>query len=298
MKGLVRLLLCLAALGLASEPASHAKDYLVQLRGVVDVEGLRAALLELDYALTGPASDRRAITRLMHEGEVLEPETGRSPKVELVAVDAPHMRIKVRENGAEYTYAIPSGPVSLPGTNRLALANASITDAIDLLSLLTDRIVLFHPNNQTMGRSIQCHWTNIVTTKLEAARAMENAFHGRDMETILKGNHFLILSPSAVTNEIARAWVGPAAGRPEVAPFAARNPAEAIAKYSELTGRKLAAGPSAPETWFYLRILNPLSKADAIHAIKTILDWGGCRVVDAKDNTFTLESTGAERRNP
>src|ERR1035438_4631104 len=94
MKGLVRLLLCLAALGLVSEPASHAKDYLVQLRGVVDVEGLRTALLELDYTLPGPASDRRAITRLMHEGEVLEPETGRSPKVELVAVDAPHMRIK------------------------------------------------------------------------------------------------------------------------------------------------------------------------------------------------------------
>jgi hypothetical protein len=232
------------------------------------------------------------------EGEVLEPETGRSPKVELLAVDAPHMRIRVRENGAEFTYAIPSGPVSWPGTNRLALANASITDAIDLLSLLTDRIVLFHPNNQTMTPEIQCHWTNIVTTKLEAARALENAFHGRDTVTILKGNHFLILSPSVLTNEITRAWASPVAGRPAVAPFAARNPAEAIAKYSQLTGRSLTAGQSAPEAWFYLRTLQPVSKAEAVHAIKTILDWGGCRVVDGKDNTFTLASPGAVPRNP
>src|SRR5262249_8948275 len=157
--------------------------------------------------------------------------------------------------------------VSWPGTNRLALANAAITDAIDLLSLLTDRIVLFHPNNQTMAPEIQCHWTNIITTKPEAARALENAFHGRDTVTIPKGNHFLILSPSAVTNEITRAWVSPTAGHPEVAPFAVRNPTEAIAKYSELTGRSLTAGQSPPEAWFYLRTLRSVSKAEAVHAI-------------------------------
>src|SRR5439155_22128628 len=98
------------------------KEYLVQLRGVIDVEGLRAALLELDYTLPDPANVRHAVTQLMHEGEVLELQAGRSPKVELLAVDAPQMRIKVRENGAENSYAIPSGPLSWPGTNRLALA--------------------------------------------------------------------------------------------------------------------------------------------------------------------------------
>lgn len=297
MRALVRLLLCLAALGLVFEAASHAKEHLVQLRGVVDVEGLRAALLELDYTLAGPTSDRRAITRLMHEGEVWEPETENPPKVELLAVDASNMRIKVMENGAESTYAISSGAFYCPGTNRLALANASITDVIDLLSLLTDRIILFHPNNQTMAPQIQCHWTNNVTTKLEAARALENAFQGRDTETILKGDHFLILSPSDVTNEITRAWLSPAAGRPEVPPFVARNPTEAIAKYSELTGRSLTAGQVPPETWFYLRTLKPNSKAEAIHAIKTILDWGGCRVADGKDKSFSLEIPRAVRRN-
>lgn len=298
MKALVRIVPCLLALGLMAGATSHAKEYLVQLRGVVDVEGLRAALLELDYTLPGPANEQRAITQLMHEGDVLEPQVGRSPRVELLGINAPQMRITVRENGVENTYAIPSGPLSWPGTNRLALANASITDVIDLLSLLTDRIVLFHPNNQTMAPEIQCHWTNSVTTKLEAARALENAFHGRDTETVLRGNHFLILSPVAVTNEVTRAWVSPAAGGPEVAPFAARNPTEAIAKYSELTGRRHTSGQSAPETWFYLRTLKPISKAEAVHAIKTVLDWGGCRVVDDKDKTFKLEGPGAVRRNP
>jgi hypothetical protein len=234
----------------------------------------------------------------MHEGEVLEPQVGRSPRIELLGINAPQMRIMVRENGAENTYAIPSGPLSWPGTNRLALANASIHDVIDLLSLLTDRIVLFHPDNQTMAPELQCHWTNSVTTKLEAARALGNAFHGRDTETILRGSHFLILSPIAVTNAVSRAWASPAEGGPEVGPFTARDPIEAIAKYSELTGRRLASGQSAPETWFYLRTLKPISKAEAINAIKTILDWGGWRIVDGTDRTFRLESSDAVRRNP
>jgi hypothetical protein len=169
---------------------------------------------------------------------------------------------------------------------------------IDLLSQLTDRIVLFHPGNQTMAPEIQCHWTNNLTTKLEAARALENAFQGRDTVTVLRDNHFLILSPGAVTNEITRAWVSPAAGRPEVAPFAARDPTEAVAKYSELTGRRLTGGQAAPETWFYLRTLKPISKAEAVHAMKTILDWDGYRILDGKDGTFRLESPGAVHRNP
>jgi hypothetical protein len=298
MKALARFVPCWLALGLMAGATSQGKEYLVQLRGVIDVEGFRAALLELDYALPGPANEQRVITKLMHEGEMIEPQVGRSPRVELLGINAPQMRITVRENGVENTYAIPSGPVSWPGTNRLALANASITDVVDLLSLLTDRIVLFHPNNQTMAPEIQCHWTNSITTKLEAARALENAFHGRDTETVLRGNHFLILSPIAVTNEITRAWVSPAAGGPEVAPFVARSPTEAIAKYSELTGRSLAGRQSAPETWFYLRTFKPVSKAEAVDVIKTILDWGGCRVVDGKDKTFALESRSALRRNP
>jgi hypothetical protein len=298
MKALTRFVPCWLALGLMAGATSQGKEYLVQLRGVVDVEGFRAALLELDYTLPGAANEQRAITKLMHEGEVVEPQVGRSPRVVLLGINAPLMRVTVRENGVENTYAIPSGPVSWPGTNRLALANASITDVIDLLSLLTDRIVLFHPNNQTMAPEIQCHWTNSITTKLEAARALENAFHGRDTETVLRGKHFLILSPIAVTNEITHAWVSPAAGGPEVAPFAARSPAEAIAKYSELTGRSLAAGQSAPESWFYFRTLQPVSKAEAVHAIRTILDWAGCRVVDGKDRTFKLESAGTLRRSP
>jgi hypothetical protein len=114
----------------------------------------------------------------MHEGEVLEPEVGRSPKVELLAIDAPGMAIRVRENGNENAYAIASGPVFPPGTNRLALAGAGITDVIDLLSLLEGRIVLFHPENGTMATHIQirCHFTNSVTTKAEASRVLERAF--------------------------------------------------------------------------------------------------------------------------
>jgi hypothetical protein len=116
MKALVRLVLCLLVPGLLFGSTSHAKEYSVQLRGVIDVEGLRAALLEIDYTLPGPANERRAVTQLMHEGEVLEPQAGRSPKVELLTVEAPQMRIKVMENGVENTYAIPSGPLSWPGT--------------------------------------------------------------------------------------------------------------------------------------------------------------------------------------
>jgi len=298
MKVLARIVPWLLALGLMAGGTSHAKEYLVQLRGVIEVEGLRAALVELDYALSAPGSEQRVITQLMHEGDVLEPQAGRSPRVELLGINAAEMRIATRENGAEKSHSIPSGPVSWPGTNRLALANASITDVIDLFSLLTDRIVLFHPDNQTMAPEIQCHWTNSVTTKLEAARALENAFRGRDTETVLRGNHFLILSPAAVTNEVIRAWRSPTADGPEVAPFAARNPTEAIARYSELTGRRLTSGQSTPEALFYLRTLKPTSKAVAVHAIKTILDWGGSRVVDGRDNTFRLESSGAVRRNP
>jgi hypothetical protein len=298
MKVLARFVTCFLVLGLMIETTSLAKEYLLQLRGVVDVEGLRAALVELDYTLPSPSHEQRAITQLMHEGEVLEPEIHKSPRVELMGIDAPQMKIKVRENGTENTYAIPSGPLSWPGTNRLALANASITDVIDLLSLLTDRIVLLHPDNQIMAPEIQCHWTNSATTKLEAARALESAFHGRDTETIPGGKHFLILSPIAVTNQITSTWVSPAAGSPDVAPFAAHNSAEAIAKYSELTGRHLASKQSAPDTWFYLRTLKPVSKAEAIHAIKTVLDWDGYRMVDGKANTFTLEHPGAVRHNP
>jgi hypothetical protein len=298
MKALTRLVLWLVAVGLMTEQPIYAKEYLVQLRGTIDVDGLRAALLELDYTVPGPANERRAITRLMHEGDVLEPDASRSPTVELLAVDAPHMRVKVRENGVENTYAIQSGPLSWPGTNRLALANPAITDTIDILSLLTDRIVLFHPKNEAMPPQIQCHWTNNLTTKAEAARAIENAFHGRDTTTVRKGTNFLILAPSAVTNEITRTWVSPAVEPPEVAPFVAHNITEGIAKYSELTGRSSRAEHAPSEAWFYFRTFRPISKAEAVHSIKTILGWSGCRIIQGKDRTFTIESSDAERRTP
>jgi hypothetical protein len=104
--------------------------------------------------------------------------------------------------------------------------------------------------------------------------------------------------PSARTNQITRAWVTPAAGRPDVAPFAARSASEAIAKYGELTGRTVKIGQSAPESPFYLRTFKPISKAEAVHAIETVFAWGGCRIVDGKGETFTVEGPGAMRRNP
>jgi len=41
----------------------------------------------------------------------------------------------------------------------------------------------------------------------------------------------------------------------------------------------------------------PISKAEAIHAIKTILGWDGNRTVDGENESFRLESPGATHRS-
>lgn len=292
---------CILALALLSGSVTHGKDPLLRLRGVIDVEGLRAALVEIDYTQPNGAHERRAIRRLMHEGEVLElDEVGGFPRIELLSILAAEKRVRVRENGIENTYVIPSGQVFVPGTNRLALASAAITDVIDILSLLTERTVLFHSQNGTMETHIQieAHWTNSVTTKPEASRVLESALQSGGAAILLKGNDFLLVVPEALTNGITRGWVSPAVGPPDVAPFAANNPTEAIVKYSELTGRRLTSGQCGSETSLYLRTLKPISEAQAVHAIKTVLDWSGCRIVDDNDKTFMLEGHGAVRRNP
>lgn len=244
------------------------------------MDGLRAALIELNYTVHGTANERRGVTRLMLERDVLQPEAspGKSPRLELLTVDASQMKVTVMENGVEKTYAIPSGPLRWPGTNRLALANAAIADTIDLLSLLTDRIVLFHPKNETMAPEIQCHWTNNATTKAEAAQAIENSWQSRGVTAVLGGTKYLILAPPSVTNEIARSWVSPVATGPKVAPFVVHDINEAITKYRELTDRSITDERTSSESWFYLRTLKPVSKQEATWSIKMILGWGGCRI--------------------
>jgi hypothetical protein len=289
MKALRSLVHSALAICAASTLAATADDHRLQLRGVVDVAGLRAALIELDHAVPGSTNEHRALTRLMLERDVLEPDPSKSPRLEHLAVDAAQMKISVKENGVEKAYAIPSGSLQWPGTNRLALANAPLTDTIDLLSLLTDRIVHFHPKNEIMSPEIQCHWTNSVTTKSEAAKVLENSFATQNTLPVLCGSSFLILAPRSLTNEITRRWVSPSSGPPEVAPFVACNMKGVMSKYSELTRQISVGEKSLPEAWCYVRTLKPMSKAEAIYLINTIFNWNGCRIIDGTDKTFKIE---------
>jgi hypothetical protein len=72
-----------------------------------------------------------------------------------------------------------------------------------------------------------------------------------------------------------------------------RDQTDAARKYAELTGRRSAAKPTSPEPWVYLHTLKPVSKAEAIYAINTMLGWNGCRIVNSTTDTFTICRTAA-----
>ena len=252
----------------------------VSLRGVVDVVGLRAAIIEVAHSVPGKLNENRSVTRLMHEGDVLKTETtpGQNFQLDLVSIDAKQMKVTVKENNVAKDYAIPpgQGAWAFPGTNRLALANAPISDIVDLLSLLTDRVVLFHPQGAAMMTpQLVSRWTNNVVTKTQVARVLEMAWlrEGDGVSSTPVGNRFLILCPASLTNQLAPKWKSPAPGGPPIPPFALHNFPEAAAKYRDLTGQPAPNLKLGAEPWIYFRTLNPLPKTEASWATRTLLEW-------------------------
>jgi hypothetical protein len=270
--------LILFLLGIALLPARAENT--VFLRGVVDVEGLRAALIEVAYSVPGKLNENRSVTRLMHQGDVLETETtpGQNFRLDVVSIDASQMKVTVKENNVAKDYAIPpgQGAWAIPGTTRLALANAQISDVVDLLSLLTDRVVLFHPEGSgMMTPQLVSRWTNNVVTKTQVARVLEMAWlhEGDGVSSTPVGNSFLILCPASLTNQLASKWKSPAPAGPPISPFTLHNFPEAAAKYGDLTGQPAPNLQPKAEPWIYFRTLNPITKTEATWATRTLLDW-------------------------
>jgi hypothetical protein len=281
------------ALSCANAQAEHT----IQLRGVMNLAGLKAALLEVDHLLPGNTNafrDYIGNTRLVKEGETFEDSTikGATAKIELLKANAENMTVTLRDDGTEKSYSIPFGQGfgkgQHPGQIRLALAGAALNDVVDIYSLLANRIVLSHPDLRTMGVSMQSAWDAKIPTKADEARALENYFRGSEAIPVIDGQKFVLLVPIAKTNNVTPRSKNIVAGQPDIKELSLKDANEAVRMYGQLTGRRRLGEEALRASTLYFRAMQPISKTEAIYVIETLLDWNGIKIIEGKDRTFRV----------
>lgn len=276
---------------------SALAEHTIQLRGVMNLDGLKAALLEVDHLLPGKTNTFRNYigkTQLVKEGETFQDSTieGETVKIELLKADAANMSVTLRDDGTEKSYSIPFGQGfgkgQHPGQIRLALANAALNDVLDIYSLLAKRVVLSHPDIRTMGVSMQSAWDDKMPTKADEARALENYFRGQEAIPIVDGKKFVMLVPTAKTNSVMPRSKTIVAGALEQTDLLLKDANEAVKKYGQITGRIRTGEEELRSSRLYFRAMQPISNAEAIYVIETLLDWNGIKIIEGKDRTFRV----------
>jgi hypothetical protein len=264
-------------------------EHTIQLRGVMNVEGFKAALLEIDYFPPGNtnAFHRYAgSTRLINEGDKIEDSAfqGTKATIELLKVDSENLQVALRDDGVEKHYSIPLGQGMPSGQMKFALANAPIDNAADIYSIFTGRVILIHPELENRSVGFFSAWPK-TPTKAEEARVLEKYFGGQEIATVPQGSTFFLLVPSNRTNLFKSA---PANLEPQVEPFVFADMISAMKMYENLTEKTQTERNSVQNSHLYLHTMRPISKSEAIYAIETLFNWNGISIINGPNKTFSI----------
>jgi hypothetical protein len=175
---------------------------------------------------------------------------------------------------------------SIPFTNASAMASAAHPISIDLqqaISLYADfkkRTVLEHPQLGKAKVFVRVDPKN----EAESATALEEMFKERGIATILDGDNFVMIVPSALTNTVSPRASSLAATNHPIPTMSVNFVSVPISMvlevYADYVGHKIVNVSEAPQgPLITFTQTTPLSKAEICYAFETLLAWQNIRVV-------------------
>ena len=293
MKRTPQTVLILCSLLLGSSALAEHQTY---LRGIVNVPGLQAALLEIQHTLVKRSNAPPIITttsQLVHSGQQFEDKAikGEHFQFEVLGIDFPAQTVRTREAGEEHTYSLSQGSRPPIAGNWLQLQNAAFKDVIDLYARLAGRTVLLHPAVDRASVSLQAEWPKQVPEKAEITDVFNKYFNERGASAVLDGDKFLQLVPSRMNQAASPRSKDLPAGAAEIGAMLIENGdlGTLIGWYGSFSGRSRVGSELVMGSVPYLNVSQALSKPEVLYVLETLFRWNDARVVLGDGNTFSIE---------
>lgn len=273
----------------------------LRLSGMIKVEGMKLAVLEVPRPLSQPAREI-----IMGEGQ-------REDRTELIAVYPENGTAKIHVSGESGSRLIglknqnrPEGGTSIG----LALEDVSLHSVLQLLGSVSGRTVLQHPSLPTMKFTL----ANAVTNRAEAAQILMAALAEKQILVVPDGEKFWLVAPKAhasalnprstqslaMSTNSAEAQLLPAGsinyqGAPVIS---------VLMVYIEFRGDKLDRNFPLPalkgdfgHDGIFLTMKTELTKAECLYAMETLIDWQGIKIVPAGNGLVKAVSILPEKMN-
>jgi hypothetical protein len=254
----------------------------VTLTGIINLPGVKIALLEVQ-------SVQRKAELALGEGQLDQP-------VEVTEIRPHEGRVNLRIKGEPVWLNLGIATNSSLENAGILLTNASFGHVLYLYSRFTGCSLLQHP---LLSRDTRFNLISDAPTLQEARHAIETAFAEKHIATIPDGERFIIVAPNSEVARIKpnapkthRSATGENTSVDQMIPPGMLDlrgvpDYQAAALYAELIGGK-KLDLSQRITWtgppaIYITVVTPVSKEEAIYAIKTLLSWRNINIVPAAD---------------
>lgn len=290
---------------LAVASLAHAKEPSLKLTGIVSLPGLNCALLEIQK--TGRSSWRQQVT--LREGQL---EGG----VAVLQVKPGESVVEVSDNGRKILLGFEQDAqrrdaqeeVRTTGQN-LQLHGANLQQVLELYGEIKGRTVLPHPALKSIPTTLNAE----AQTRIEAAAVLEKLFEQQGMAVILDGDKFVMIVPASLTNSALprsdkivsdsrsdSSTNAEASNLRGTINFMGAEMRQVLALYAELSGRKFNTVDSQYSGLpIRFRSQTPLTKAEAVYALETLIEWSGFEIVPIDEKEFKVvpAARSVERRN-
>jgi hypothetical protein len=283
------LILCCLLVGFTA-----SAEHRTYLRGIVNVPGFQAALLEIQHTLVTRSNSPPVIvptSRLVRGREQFEDDTikGGHFEFEVLECDFARQTVKTREAGEEHAYSLTGAALPSEARNWLYLQKAAFNDVLDIYSELAGRIILFHPAVDRAPVSVEAVWTNQVPEREEITDVFKKYFNERGASAILDGRKFLQLVPSNMSQAGSPNSKDLPAGAAGIGGIMASGPVENLVNvYAGLSGRRRVGSERIAGSIPYLHVRQSLSQPEVLYVLETFLGWNEARIVFGDDNTFSI----------
>ena len=274
MKGIFQIILLCCGIFLGSSALAEHQTY---LRGILNVPGFQAALLEIHHTLVKPTNAPPVIiktSRFVRDREQFDDETiyGGHFQFEVLEIDMTKETVKTREAGEEHIYTLPATDRPANARGWIHLQDTAFYDVIDLYSELEKRVLLLHPAINRAAVSLQVVWTNQPPATAEATHAILTYLNQRGIAVVVDGSKFLQAIPSDIsTKALLRSGELPEASHVIEGMTLETNDAGDLARvYADYSGRHRTGIVPTYRTDLYLKSAQPLSKSEVLYAVERV----------------------------
>lgn len=280
----------------ATGEVEEERHYTTTLTGIIELPDFRAACLTVRFQF-GSNTTIRTKHSFIGEGRRsdvwLGPGRG-NVVFELVSVDCSIGRVNARENGIDVEYVMDRRDAVLEGgTSNLAIwtVDTDVHSVLDVYSELSERTLLLHPQIKPSFLSTAASAQN----RAEAAMALKKAFDQSGIAIFPDGEKFEM----AVPITLAEALSGTRKASERAGSQSAEIPAcaihllnvdvrQVVVIYGELIGRKPIQTGDLVGAPIALRTPNGLTRAEAMYALETLLEWRDLKLEMVGDDSFTF----------